>query len=115
MQNEFSPRFNHTSYEELRFCAEHGVTFVPWSPLGGTGGDAAVVGERFPVIADVAASHGVSPQQVTLAWEMALGDHVLPIPGASRPESIADSARALDLTLTPTDIEKLNDSLLPKR
>lgn len=80
VQNEFSPRFNHTSKVELDFCGEHGVAFVPWSPLGGTGGGAVSVGERFPAIAAVAAECGVSPQQATLAWELAIGGHVIPIP-----------------------------------
>ena len=44
-----------------------------------------------------AADHGVSPQQVVLAWELSLGEHVIPIPGARRPESIIDSAKAADL------------------
>lgn len=112
VQNEFSPRFNHTSKPELDFCGEHRVAFLPWSPLGGTGGRAAKVGERFPAIASVAEAHGVSPQQVVLAWELALGDHVIPIPGASRPESIRDSFQALELQLSDDELETLNDSLL---
>lgn len=115
VQNEFSPRFNHTSWDELKFCGEHGITFVPWSPLGGTGGGAAEVGERFPAIADIARSRKVSPQQVVLAWEMSLGEHVLPIPGASRPASIADSAKAMSLTLDPGEKDALDKELLPKR
>ncbi|MFT3875054.1 MAG: aldo/keto reductase [Propioniciclava sp.] len=115
VQNEFSPRFNHTSYPELRWCAEHGVAFVPWSPLGGTSGGATAVGERFAIIGQVADAHGVSPQQVTLAWELALGEHVIPIPGASRPESIIDSALAIGLELTTDDLAALNDALLPRR
>ena len=39
-------------------------------------------------------------QQVILAWELALAPTVIPIPGASRPASIHDSARAADLDLT---------------
>src|SRR5699024_2476245 len=41
VQNEFSPTFFHTSRNELRHCGEHGIAFVPWSPLGGTGGGAS--------------------------------------------------------------------------
>lgn len=115
VQNEFSPRFNHTSWDELQFCGEHGITFVPWSPLGGTGGGAAEVGERFPAIADIARSCEASPQQVVLAWEMSLGEHVLPIPGASRPASIADSAKAMSLTLDAGEKDALDKELLPKR
>ncbi|MCT1867086.1 aldo/keto reductase [Dermabacter sp. p3-SID358] len=115
VQNEFSPRFNHTSWDELQFCGEHGITFVPWSPLGGTGGGAAEVGGRFPAVAEVARLHSVSPQQVVLAWEMSLGDHVLPIPGASRPASIADSAKAMGFALETGEKDALDRELLPKR
>jgi aryl-alcohol dehydrogenase-like predicted oxidoreductase len=108
VQNEFSPTFFHTSRNELRHCGEHGIAFIPWSPLGGTGGGAAAVGERFGQIQRIAEAHGVSPQQVVLAWEMALGEHVIPIPGASRPESITDSAGALDLELTAEEREELD-------
>ena len=108
VQNEFSPTFFHTSRRELEHCGEHGIAFVPWSPLGGTGGGAAAVGERFPQIARIAEAHGVSPQQVVLAWEIGLGDHVLPIPGASRPESITDSAAAMSLALTAQERAELD-------
>lgn len=108
VQNEFSPTFFHTSRNELRHCAEHGIAFVPWSPLGGTGGGASAVGERFPQIQRIAEAHSVSPQQVVLAWELTLGDHVIPIPGASHPESITDSARALTLQLSDGELDELN-------
>lgn len=108
VQNEFSPTFFHTSKHELEHCGEHGIAFVPWSPLGGTGGGAAAVGERFPQIQRIAEAHGVSPQQVVLAWELSLGEHVVPIPGASRPESITDSAGAMTLELGADDLEQLN-------
>ena len=98
--------------DELRLCAKVGAAFLPWSPLGGTGGDAKKLGEKYPAIAEVAKAHEVSPQQVTLAWELALGEHVIPIPGASRPQSILDSAQAMTLQLTAEEIEALSDSLL---
>lgn len=112
VQNEFSPKFNHTSLPELELCAQHGVAFVPWSPLGGTGGGAQAVGERYPVIAQIAAELSVSPQQVTLAWEIALGEHVVVIPGASRPESIRDCAAAMDLELTPAQVSAISEAVL---
>src|SRR5699024_7598158 len=108
VQNEFSPTFFHTSRNELRHCGEHGIAFVPWSPLGGTGGGAGAVGERFEQIRRIADAHAVSPQQVVLAWEIALGEHVIPIPGASRPESIKDSAAAMRLELTDAEREELD-------
>jgi aryl-alcohol dehydrogenase-like predicted oxidoreductase len=105
VQNEFSPRFR-SSADELEYCGEHGVAFLPWSPLGGTGGGGRNVGDEFKAFGDIAADHGVSPQQVVLAWELSLGEHVIPIPGARRPESITDSAKAADLQLSAEEIER---------
>jgi aryl-alcohol dehydrogenase-like predicted oxidoreductase len=104
VQNEFSPR-RPVSYDELTHCGERGIAFLPWSPLGGTG-RAAAVGERFEVFARIGRDRGVSPQQVVLAWELSLGDHVIPIPGASRAASIIDSAAAADLGLTDDELSR---------
>ncbi len=105
VQNEFSPRFR-SSRDELDFCAEHHVAFLPWSPLGGTGGGARGVGQQFSAFAEIGRDHGVSPQQVVLAWELSLGDHVIPIPGSKRPESITDSARAVELKLSDDELAR---------
>ena len=106
VQNEFSPKFR-SSENELEFCGQHGVAFLPWSPLGGTGGGGGRdVGDRFAALREIGEAHGVSPQQVVLAWELSLGDHVLPIPGARRPASITDSARAADLQLSAEELAR---------
>jgi aryl-alcohol dehydrogenase-like predicted oxidoreductase len=49
----------------------------------------------------------VSPQQVALAWLLSLSPVVIPIPGASRPESIEDSVRAIELELTTEELERI--------
>lgn len=103
VQNQFSPR-HPGSYDELLYCQEHGIAFLPWSPLGGTGGGGRNVGERFAVFAQIGARHGVSPQRVVLAWELSLADVVVPIPGARRPASITDSAAAADLVLADDEL-----------
>ena len=95
VQNEFSPWFHHTSRLEMELCAALGITFVAYAPFGGLSGSARSLDRRFPAIRRAAGELGISPQRVTLAWELSLGDHVIPIPGASRPESITDSAKAL--------------------
>ncbi len=106
VQNQFSPSFR-SSEPELELCAELGIAFLPWSPLGGIS-KAGDLGGRHAVFAEVAAERGVSPQQVCLAWELAKADVVIPIPGASRPESITDSVRAAELELTPEELARLD-------
>lgn len=105
VQNEFSPR-HPGSYDELRYCAERGIAFLPWSPLGGTGGGARAVGERYATFREIGDAHGVSPQQVVLAWELSLDEVVVPIPGARRTASIIDSARAADLVLSAEELAR---------
>ena len=107
VQNEFSPSFT-ASYDELTYCAEHGIAFLPWSPLGGIGSGQNVTGRRFEVFRAIADERGISPHQVVLAWELALGPTVVPIPGASRPESIRDSVGAADLSLGSDEIDRCN-------
>ena len=106
VQNEFSPKYRD-SEPELALCAELGIAFLPWSPLGGMS-QAGELGDRFGVFAEVAKRYDVSAQQVCLAWQLAKSPVVLPIPGASRPESIADSVRAVELSLEPEDLEALD-------
>ena len=105
VQNEFSPSFR-SSRPEIDLCGELGLAFLPWSPLGGMS-DAGALGHRHRAFAEVADKHGVSPQQVCLAWELAISHAVVPIPGASRPETIADSAAAADLELDADDLVRL--------
>ncbi|MDN3494637.1 aldo/keto reductase [Planococcus sp. APC 4015] len=111
VQNEFSPR-HPGSIDELRYCGEHDIAFLPWSPLGGTGGGGGRnVGDRFEAFREVGDARGVSPQQVVLAWELALDPHVIPIPGARRPASITDSAQAVHIELSDDEVAALSRSV----
>ena len=106
VQNEFSPRFRR-SEGELAWCAANRIAFLPWSPLGGMG-RGRDLGGRHRAFAEVAEGHGVSPQQVALAWELAKAPVVIPIPGSSRPETILDSAAAASLRLTADELARLD-------
>jgi aryl-alcohol dehydrogenase-like predicted oxidoreductase len=106
VQNQFSPRFR-SSHREIEVCEELGLAFLPWSPLGGLS-NAKQLAEAHPAFADVASTRGVSPQQVALAWELAQSEVVIPIPGAKRPESIRDSASAVELELTSEELSRLD-------
>ncbi|CCH88757.1 Putative aryl-alcohol dehydrogenase [Modestobacter italicus] len=106
VQNQFSPGWR-SSAGELAHCAAHGLAFLPWSPFGGVSA-AKQLGSAADEFAAVADELGVSVYQVTLAWHLAQADVVVPIPGASRPASIVDSAAAADLVLPPEHLARLN-------
>ena len=106
VQNQFSPRFR-SSEDELRHCADTGLAFLPWSPLGGISSAGRLGGDAEP-FAEVAQERGVSPQQVCLAWELAKSPTVIPIPGSSRPETIRDSVAAAELMLDESELARLD-------
>ncbi|MFB4196603.1 aldo/keto reductase [Streptomyces carpaticus] len=106
VQNQFSPAFR-SSEPELDLCTELGIAFLPWSPLGGIA-RAGELGSRFAPFARIARDRGVSPQQVCLAWMLAKSPVIIPIPGASRPETITDSAAASGLRLTEDELAQLD-------
>ncbi|WP_245161007.1 aldo/keto reductase [Blastococcus sp. CT_GayMR16] len=108
VQNQFSPGYR-SSAVELVHCAAVGLAWLPWSPFGGVSA-AGSLDATAPAFAEVADELDVSVYRVTLAWHLAQADVVLPIPGASRPVSIIDSAAAADLDLSSDQIARLNGS-----
>jgi aryl-alcohol dehydrogenase-like predicted oxidoreductase len=91
---------------EVAHCEEHGIAFLAWSPLGGIPSAAEAAGEHASV-REIAEARGVSPQQVALAWLLSLSPAVVPIPGSTRPASILDSIGAVELELTPDELERI--------
>jgi aryl-alcohol dehydrogenase-like predicted oxidoreductase len=108
VQNEFSPRFR-SSAGELEHCEKIGVAFIPWSPLGGIGRSGDIEG-AYPAFAEVASEVGATAEQVTLAWMLAKGARVIPIPGSSRPATATASAAAADIVLSPEQFTRLDAS-----
>jgi aryl-alcohol dehydrogenase-like predicted oxidoreductase len=90
----------------VRACAVQGVTFLAYSPVGGGRGHVRLAQE--PLLIELAAKYQTSPYCIALAWLLAKGDNVVPIPGASRPESIRDSVRAVSVELHPDDVRRLD-------
>lgn len=105
VQNELSPTAA-VDWEVLRLSGELGLAFLAWGPLGGMRA-AKSLGPRAEAFAAVAAARGVSPQRIAIAWALTVAPNVIPIPGASRPESIIDSARALEIELTEAELDSL--------
>jgi aryl-alcohol dehydrogenase-like predicted oxidoreductase/predicted kinase len=89
----------------LERCAEAGVAVIAHSPLGGPRRAAGLL--RRAELREVAAARGATPAEVALAWVLGLGEHVVAIPGARRPESARSAARAASLALGDDERERL--------
>jgi aryl-alcohol dehydrogenase-like predicted oxidoreductase len=107
VQNQLSLEYRSPiGKSEVAECERRGLAFLPWSPLGGISSGAVAAGRHDPVRA-AAEAHGASPQQVALAWLLALSPAVIPIPGASRTESILDCVAAAELELSEAELEAI--------
>jgi aryl-alcohol dehydrogenase-like predicted oxidoreductase len=114
VQNQLSLEFTSPlANGEVQAATDRGIAFLPWSPLGGIG-NAESPGGVNPVN-EAAERHGVSPQQVALAWLLSLGPTVIPIPGASRPETITDSLKAARLELSADELAAIGEAATARR
>ncbi|WP_433382984.1 aldo/keto reductase [Actinoplanes sp. CA-142083] len=96
VQNRLSV-FEQTSLPLARHCAETGTAFLAYSPLRGSDAPAQLEA--------IAAAHGATPQQIALAWLLALG--VIPLVGATRPASVRSAVDTASISLTKDEIGAL--------
>jgi aryl-alcohol dehydrogenase-like predicted oxidoreductase len=139
LQTEYSLWEREVEREIIPTCRELGIGFVPYSPLGRgflTGAitkptDLAATDSRamrFPRFAEenfarnmaavdrvrqLAAKKNLTPAQLALAWVMAKGDDIVPIPGTKRRKYLEQNAAAADVTLTPADVAELESAVPP--
>ncbi len=131
LQSEYSLLTRDVEKENLPVCRELGITLVPYSPLARGLMTNTVdkdslsstdfrrslprfdeqhwdnnqkLAERF---AAIAADKQCTPAQLALAWVLAKGDDIIPIPGTKRRKYLEDNAKATEVVLTPSDIETL--------
>ncbi|WP_194420654.1 aldo/keto reductase [Microbacterium abyssi] len=106
VQNEYSP-LERSNEAILRLCEQRGLTFLAWGPLGGMRA-AKGLGAAAPAFQRVAERRGVSVQQVAVAWLLALSPRLIPVPGASRPQSVRSSVAAATLELDDGELAELD-------
>lgn len=87
-------------------CRQLGVAYVPYSPVGGHGGHRRLA--QYPALARIAAKHSTTLYAIALAWLLAKGPHVLPIPGATKVTSITNSLSATSVLLDADDLATLD-------
>ncbi|MHA6742433.1 aldo/keto reductase [Rhodococcus erythropolis] len=108
VQNEYSP-WSRDADAAINLCEEMDLAFLSWGPFGGMR-HAKSLGDTASSFARVAQSRGISIHQVALAWQLKESPVVIPIPGASRPESVLDSVAAASLDLTADELNLLNSA-----
>jgi aryl-alcohol dehydrogenase-like predicted oxidoreductase len=135
LQSEYSILTRDVEKEILPLCKELGITFVPFSPLSRglitntidndklDKTDFRKILPRFSgkhwennqklaeAFADLAGDKKCTPAQLALAWVLAQGDYIIPIPGTKRRKYLEENAGAVEITLTQSDLKAIDDLL----
>jgi aryl-alcohol dehydrogenase-like predicted oxidoreductase len=137
LQSEYSLWSRDPEEEVLPACRELGIGFVAYSPLGRgflagqikhfedfAADDYRRLSPRFQGpnftknldlvrrVEEIASEKGYTPAQLALAWVLAQGDDVVPIPGTKRRKYLEENVAALDVKLTREDLQRI-DEILP--
>ncbi|WP_217593674.1 aldo/keto reductase [Cohnella sp. GbtcB17] len=135
LQTEYSLWSRDVEDDILAVCRELGIGFVPYSPLGRgflTGqirkfedlaeDDYRRFSPRFQGdnfqrnldlvdrVSEIAAEKGCEPSQLALAWLLAQGEDIVPIPGTKRIKYLEENVGALDVALTQADLSRIDDA-----
>jgi aryl-alcohol dehydrogenase-like predicted oxidoreductase len=138
LQSEYSLWTREPETGVLPACRALGISFVPFSPLGrgfltgavtGQGdlapGDWRVGNPRFTgenlmrnqallrPLEQIAQAHGVQPAQIALAWILARGEDVIPIPGMKRRSHLEANLAAVEIALTAAELAHLENAFSP--
>jgi aryl-alcohol dehydrogenase-like predicted oxidoreductase len=136
LQSEYSLWTRDVEAEILPTCRELGIGFVPYSPLGRgflanrfsspdeidegdfRRGNPRFQGENWErnrrivaKVEEIAQEKGITPAQLALAWVLAQGDDIVPIPGTKRRKYLEENAAAADVELTEEDLARIDDEL----
>jgi 1-deoxyxylulose-5-phosphate synthase len=135
MQDHYNLLYREEEREMLPLCADQGVGVIPWSPLArgrltrdwdaatarsatdGFGQSLYAAEDRLIVeqVARIAEARGLPLAQIALAWLASRPGVTAPIIGATRPEHLDDAIAALDVRLTPDEIDQLEKPYVPHR
>ncbi len=111
VQNQYNPWYRQPESDGvLEYCETEGLTFLPWSPLGGSRRVGSL--QDIPVIAQIAEEKGVSVYQIVLAWLRAKSPCIVPIPGASKISSLEDSISAVEVKLSEAEVSRIDRGTL---
>ncbi len=107
VQNQYNPWYRQPESDGvLEYCEQEKLTFLPWSPLGGSRRVTRL--QDIPVISKLAQKKGVSVSSIVLAWLRAKSPMIVPIPGATKTTSIEDSVRSLQVKLSDQEVKEID-------
>ena len=138
VQSEYSLLYRNPAEETLPTCRELGISFIAYSPLGRGFLSGRIHAEadlaaddrrrqhpRFQEgnfdknltlvrrIEEIAKAKGVTPSQLVLAWLLAQGRDIVPIPGTKRRAYLEENVGAVGVTLTPDEIARIDEAMPP--
>jgi pyridoxine 4-dehydrogenase len=109
VQNRHAPGYERSDADEvLEACRKHDIAFVPFFAIAGQSREDPAQ-EQFDAIRAIADAHDVTAAQVRIAWNLALGPHVLAIPGTGDPQHLEQNVAAAALRLTGDELARLAD------
>jgi len=101
VQNMYSVD-NRKWEEELEYCRQQNMAFIPWYPLAGGNSDALAKLDK------IGQKHGASKQQIALSWLLHHAPNILLIPGTSKVKHLEENFQAASIRLSPEDIQELD-------
>ena len=138
LQSEYSLWTRDAEREWLPTCHELGITYVAYAPLGRgflsakiRSADSLVAGDRrndhprfqgenltrnielLKPLEEIAAAKGCTPAQIALAWLLAQGEDIVPIPGTKRRSYLEENVRGVDIQLDAAESAQLNAAFAP--
>jgi len=138
VQSEYSLLYRQPAEETIAACRELGISFIAYSPLGRgllsarikQAGDMPEDDRRrqhprfqdgnlehnlglVRRIEEIAREKGATPSQLALAWLLAQGEDILPIPGTKRRSYLEENVEALSISLTKDDLARINEAMPP--
>jgi len=107
VQNRHAPGYERSDSDDVvTTCRDAGVAFVPFFTIAGQAREGSAA-EQYDVVREIADAHGATPAQVRIAWTLALGPHVLAIPGTGDPDHLVDNLSAATLRLSADELATL--------
>lgn len=102
VQNKYSVDFRTKWEDEVAFCREQGMAFIPWNPI-----NAGNVG-ALDKLQEIGRKHDASAHQIALSWLLHHADNILLIPGTSKVKHLEENYKAASIKLSEEDMGVLN-------